>query len=196
MGGLSAERAYAGAPVSTLPTRAEASSENATLRGIRQRLTRAINTVCPAAMAAHSEDIVQLAMLRVAKVMRNQGTEGAPLPASYLWRVAYSTTVDELRKSQSRQKTVDRAAEASIAQPQGALAPDTSAEAEQLGSAIRDCLSGLGDNRRHAVSLYLQGHAVPETGSLLGWTRKKAENLVFRGLADLRRCLGGKGFSP
>lgn len=180
-----------------VPTRAEApTSDNATLRGIRQRLTRAINTVCPAALAAHSEDIVQLAMLRVAKVMRSQAPDSAALPPSYLWRVAYSTTVDELRKVQSRQKTVDRAAAAQAAQPQGLLAPDSSAEAEQLGTAIRACLSGLGENRRRAVSLYLQGHPVPETGSLLGWTRKKTENLVFRGLADLRRCLGGKGFSP
>jgi RNA polymerase sigma-70 factor (ECF subfamily) len=47
--------------------------------------------------------------------------------------------------------------------------------------------------RRHAVTLSLQGHSVPEIGRLLGWTGKKAENLVYRGMADLRECLEGKG---
>jgi RNA polymerase sigma-70 factor (ECF subfamily) len=30
----------------------------------------------------------------------------------------------------------------------------------------------------------------------MGWTEKKAENLVYRGLADLRRCLSAKGLRP
>ncbi|MBV1859710.1 MAG: RNA polymerase sigma factor, partial [Nannocystaceae bacterium] len=144
-------------------------------------------------MKAHSEDIVQLAMLRVAKV-RSQAPDGAPPPASYLWRVAYSTTIDELRKLQSRQRTVERASEASSAGPRTVPAPDSSAEAKQLGTAIRACLGGLGENRRSAVNLYLQGHSVQEAGSLLGWNRKRTENLVFRGIADLRRCLQRKGF--
>ena len=32
-----------------------------------------------------------------------------------------------------------------------------------------------------------------EVGRLLGWAAKRAENLVYRGMADLRGCLGGKG---
>ncbi len=194
---LSAQQAYAGPPVRLVASRAESSAhDDLTLRGIRQRLSHAINSVCPAALASQREDIVQLAMLRVAKAMRSQSSDGPSLPPSYLWRVAYTTTVDELRKAQSRQKAVDGAAAAQVAQPQRVLAPDSSAEAQQLGTAIRACLCGLAENRRRAVSLYLQGHPVPETGSLLGWTRKKTENLVFRGLADLRICLGRKGFSP
>lgn len=194
MSDLGAKQAFVGS-ATPLPIRSETQDENATLREIRQRLARAIRTVCPAAMNAHSEDIVQLAMLRVAKV-RSQSGDGTPLPTSYLWRVAYSTTIDELRKLQSRQRAVDGAAEASVAGPRVVPAPDSSAEARQLGTAIRSCLGGLGDNRRRAVNLYLQGHTVPEAGSLLGWNRKRTENLVFRGLADLRRCLHGKGFSP
>ena len=50
--------------------------------------------------------------------------------------------------------------------------------------------------RRLAVTLHLQGHTVPEAGSLLGWNAKRAENLVYRGLADLRDCLAGKGVRP
>jgi RNA polymerase sigma-70 factor (ECF subfamily) len=46
------------------------------------------------------------------------------------------------------------------------------------------------------VVLHLQGHSLKEVGSLLGWTEKKAENLVYRALAGLRTCLVTKGIRP
>ena len=50
--------------------------------------------------------------------------------------------------------------------------------------------------RRLAVALYLQGHSVPEAAKLLEWGNKRTENLVYRGLADLRECLAKKGLKP
>jgi RNA polymerase sigma-70 factor (ECF subfamily) len=46
------------------------------------------------------------------------------------------------------------------------------------------------------VTLYLQGHTVPETARVLDWPAKRADNLVYRGLADLRQCLLAKGLRP
>jgi RNA polymerase sigma-70 factor (ECF subfamily) len=47
-----------------------------------------------------------------------------------------------------------------------------------------------------AVALHLQGHSVPDIGKLMSWAPKKADNLVYRGLADLRECLVSKGVKP
>jgi RNA polymerase sigma-70 factor (ECF subfamily) len=47
--------------------------------------------------------------------------------------------------------------------------------------------------RRIATTLHLQGHRIREVGDLMGWTEKKAENLIYRGLADLRNCLKSQG---
>ena len=47
-----------------------------------------------------------------------------------------------------------------------------------------------------AVTLYLQGHSVPEAARVLDWPAKRTENLVYRGLADLRECLMKKGIQP
>ena len=44
-----------------------------------------------------------------------------------------------------------------------------------------------------AVTLHLQGHRGAETARLLGWSAKRAENLIYRGLADLRACLEARG---
>jgi hypothetical protein len=37
---------------------------------------------------------------------------------------------------------------------------------------------------------------VREAGASLGFTTKKASHLIFRGLADLRTGLAGKGITP
>ena len=35
-----------------------------------------------------------------------------------------------------------------------------------------------------------------EAAGILDWSAKRVENLVYRGLADLRDCLAAKGFKP
>ena len=74
----------------------------------------------------------------------------------------------------------------------GAEAP----AAAEVGRGIRDCLGNLVRDRRLAVALYLQGHGVPDASRLLAWSAKRTENLVYRGLSDLRRCLTDKGLAP
>jgi RNA polymerase sigma-70 factor (ECF subfamily) len=37
---------------------------------------------------------------------------------------------------------------------------------------------------------------VPEASRILDWSAKRTENLVYRGLADLRECLTLKGMRP
>jgi RNA polymerase sigma-70 factor (ECF subfamily) len=68
--------------------------------------------------------------------------------------------------------------------------------AREIGIAVRDCLVRLAPSRCLAVTLYLQGHTAPETSRILGWTPRRTENLIFRGMADLRRCLVRKGVTP
>jgi RNA polymerase sigma-70 factor (ECF subfamily) len=74
--------------------------------------------------------------------------------------------------------------------------PARAAGAREIGQAIQGCLTTLLPNRRRAVTLYLQGHTGPQTGAILGWSLKRAENMIFRGIADLRHCLAGKGVTP
>ena len=59
----------------------------------------------------------------------------------------------------------------------------------EIDRGITDCLGRLPQPRRLAVTLFLQGYTVPEAGRLLGWTTKKTEHLVSRGLEGLRGCL-------
>ena len=161
---------------------------------LRQQLARAVRRVCPPWLSSQADDIVQVAVLRVLDLLRRgEGIGG--LRSSYLWRVAYSVTVDEIRRLRRRREVALDDAAAST-DPAPASDPERRQAAGRIAAGLRDCLGRLVEDRRLAVTLHLQGHSVPEAASLLGWGAKKVENLVYRGLADLRRCLLAKGLTP
>ena len=74
--------------------------------------------------------------------------------------------------------------------------PERAAASEEIGRGIQTCLAHMKRDRRLAVTLYLQGHTVTEAARILEWPVKRTENLVYRGLADLRACLASKGMRP
>ena len=74
--------------------------------------------------------------------------------------------------------------------------PERVAASRQIGRGIQDCLSRMQRDRRLAVTLHLQGHSVPDAARVLDWPAKRTENLVYRGMADLRECLMSKGIQP
>ena len=153
--------------------------DEATIERIRQVLIRAVQRHCPPPLAAHREDLVQIALVRLLERTAGEGT--AARGTSYLWRVAYTVVIDEIRRFRRQQR---QAGQLSEDEP-GAPGPEARSE-------ILDCLSSLQDRRRTAVTLHLQGFRTGEVATALGWTEKQAENLVYRGLADLRACLEGE----
>jgi RNA polymerase sigma-70 factor (ECF subfamily) len=171
-------------------------ADEAEVTAIRSTLVRAVRRICPAWLADRSDDLVQVAAMRVLSA-RPPGEGKSPLPASYLYKVAYSALVDEIRRLRRRPEA-PLEDEATLGRAAAAPAPDPEREyaATQVGRAIRDCLLGLVTPRRLAVTLHLQGHTVPQAAEVLGWDAKRTENLVYRGLADLRACLARKGVTP
>ncbi len=121
----------------------EAARSSAEFADLSARLTVAVRRTAPAWLRGQVEDLVQVAVVRILR--RTAATE---VNTAFLYRVAHTVVVDEIRK------------------------------------------------RRRAVILYLQGHSVPEAAELLGFERKKTENLVYRGLDELRNALRDRGFEP
>ncbi len=158
-------------------------------------IASAVSRVCPSWLVDRRDDSVQAAMMKVMEIYRK--SEGnRELSTSYLYRVAHSALVDEIRRIRRRREValeVDGGNEGHAVAHQN---PERSAAAEEIGRGIRECLAAMRRERRLAVALHLQGHKVPETARLLDCGEKRAENLVYRGLDDLRRCLAAKGFEP
>jgi RNA polymerase sigma-70 factor (ECF subfamily) len=154
--------------------------------------------VCPSWLAANRDDLVQAALMRVLPLLNSphRGAEEPPrLTRSYLYRAAHSALVDEIRRVRRRRETDldDAAAERVVGH---AADPERQAASLEIGRAIKSCLLAMKQERRLAVTLHLQGHTVAEAARLLGWTIKRTENLVYRGLGDLRNCLTSKGMEP
>ena len=92
---------------------------------IRQVLIRAVERHCPVALAAHREDLVQMALIRLLERPRGEGS--TPRGASYLWRVAYTVVIDEIRRFRRQQRQAEQL-------PEGERrTPGPEARAELLG---------------------------------------------------------------
>jgi RNA polymerase sigma-70 factor (ECF subfamily) len=162
---------------------------------LREDLARAVARLCPAWLSNQRDDLVQAAVMRVMQIVDRNPSDGEstrPLASSYLYRVAHSALVDEIRKVRRRRESDlddDGVAPVAITRQD----PERIAASREIGRGILDCLSRMSRERRLAVTLYLQGHSVPEASRVLDWTAKRTENLVYRGLADLRECLTSKG---
>lgn len=163
---------------------------------LRRQLVRAVQRTCPRWMTAEADDLVQTALLRVMEIKRRREGD-AEFSTFYLRRTAYSVVVDEIRRRRRRGEVpLEPEAEGEEpVRPAHDPDPEQVSASRELGRAISDCLGRLVSPRRIAATLHLQGHRIREVGDLMGWTEKKAENLIYRGLADLRECLQGRGIA-
>jgi RNA polymerase sigma-70 factor (ECF subfamily) len=104
--------------------------------------------------------------------------------------------IDEMRRlRRAREVALDPEHEDRPALDTGSN-PERNQAGREVGRAIEVCLGGLRQERRMAVTLHLLGHSMAEIAKLAAWNHKRAENLVYRGLDDLRACLTAKGLAP
>jgi RNA polymerase sigma-70 factor (ECF subfamily) len=171
------------------------SLEPAEIASLRPRLIALVRKVSPRWLADQAEDIVQTAIVSVLEHLRSVGGNSS-VSSSYLMRAAHNAAVDEIRR-RFRRPEIGVTDDMQIHELRSdAPGPGEEAEAREVDRAIRGCLAALARPRRAAVTLFLLGYSLAETEQLSGWSRKRAEHLTYRGLADVRQCLSEKGIEP
>lgn len=160
---------------------------------VRKTLERAVAAVCPRWLSEQREDIVQSAMRKV--LFATQDEQNRLLASSYLWKVAYSATADEIRQRRRMAIPMEMSA-LEQKSPAAAVNPLEDREAGETGRAIRSCLRQIAEARRVVVQFHLLGHSLPEIEVLTAWNGKRVRNLLYRGMSDLRGCLVMKGYTP
>lgn len=169
--------------------------EEADLQAIRSKIERAVSRVAPRRLGNARDDLVQASMIRLLAILEKREQKG-PLAASYLWKVAHSVTIDEIRKLKARRETPIEELEMSAPPVGEAADPERALRSGELGDAIRGCLARMVEARRVAVAMHLLGHSLDESTRLTGWDGKRVRNALYRGMADLRQCLTRKGYTP
>jgi RNA polymerase sigma-70 factor (ECF subfamily) len=158
-------------------------------------LKRQIARLCPRRLGVESDDILQEARLRLWNALVG-GREIAD-PASYLYRVAVSVTIDAVRRVTARREEQLADEQEQAAAGASLPAPSPSPEQEALHREILakadHALRRLSSNRSLAVRLHLQGFRIEEIARLLDWSEAKTRKLVYRGLRDLRDALRSEG---
>ena len=162
-------------------------------------LRRTIAHLCPKDLGIHFSDIEQEARMRLWRALQSE--REIRNPASYLYRIAMTATLDAVRRIKAKREEQLRLVEDEDDDEGATLAlstdpnrsPELEAERRQVADKVRTALSRLSDNRRRAVGLYLEGMTSQEIANLLGWSEPKARNLLYRGLSDLRAQLRAEG---
>jgi RNA polymerase sigma-70 factor (ECF subfamily) len=162
---------------------------------LRERLESAVARVCPFWLRDQREDLVQTALVRIMEIVKREGGEGS-FNATYLWRTAYSVTLDEIRRGRwSREVPLEQEPGERKA-PGRRPDPERVAALRQTGDGVRACLRRLLPPRRRAVLLHFLGYPPRDAAVILGKSARQVSNLVYRGLGDLRQCLKRKGLAP
>jgi RNA polymerase sigma factor (sigma-70 family) len=150
---------------------------------------------CPRNLGIQINDIEQEARLRLWRALGREKEFASP--ASYIYRIAVSATIDAVRRVIARREDQLRTAgEGDMAvheEPVVVNDAEEAVERRELMEKISQALATLHDNRRRVVELHLQGLTLEDISALLGWTEAKVRNLVYRGLDDLREALRREG---
>lgn len=156
-------------------------------------LSEAVSRICPFWLSQEREDLVQSALVRVVGLL-GEG-EKREMNSTYLWRTAYSVTLDEIRRARwKHERSMDGETHA-VDGPDRAVDPEKAALSREVSAHVRDCLRGLEKSRRRAVILRLAGYGHDDAAARLGMTMKQIANYVHRGMSELRQCLRSKGLS-
>jgi RNA polymerase sigma-70 factor (ECF subfamily) len=162
---------------------------------LRRRLVGAVARTCPVWLREEVEDIVQVVLARLADTLRKSECP-REFSSMYLSKAARGAAVDEIRRRYRRREIPPGALRPLEQERSRAPDPERESVSRDLGRGIRECLGRLREARRLAVTLYLRGCSARESARRLGWSLRRVENLVFRGLRDMRECLSRKGLSP
>jgi RNA polymerase sigma-70 factor (ECF subfamily) len=160
---------------------------------LRADVERAVRKVCPRWLVDQIDDLTQAATLRVVQRLRDTADTSVVFTSGYIYRAAYTALIDEIRR---RRRLRETPIDPDLFAASQAERPDRRAASRAIREAVTKCLSALAMPRRRAVMLRLQGHSLDEMSALLDAPRKRVDNLLYRGLADLRLCLKSRGVEP
>ncbi len=168
-----------------------------------QFLRGSLRQMMPRSLHIPIEELEQEVRIRLWRALESETQIVSP--ASYLYRIAATATLDAVRRAKTRRHELTQSevlqvsddGEEHVADRRHvAISTDDPAAAldrSRLRDQIERARATLAPARRVAVGLHIQGCNAGEIAKVLGWTEPKARNLLYRGLNDLRTALVKEG---
>jgi RNA polymerase sigma factor (sigma-70 family) len=132
------------------------------------------------------EDVLQDIRIKLWKLIHDKRTVFSH--GSYLKRVINSSVIDHLRKVR-RENTLLRHEKrkhiAEVVHSYSREAVHKRVFEETVGRAVEKLIK----SRRQVIKLYLLDFSVQDISSYMNWSLDKTRNLLYRGLADLKKSL-------
>lgn len=113
---------------------------------------------------------------------------------SYLWRVVYTTALDLIAEKKDHlplERILDMG-ESNGRVPQELLSPDHDPEAQERRLRLEEAVNALPERRMAVARLYFSGQDIPQIADSLRWRENQVRHLLYRGLADIRKTIGGE----
>ncbi len=137
------------------------------------------------------QDIEQEVRLKIWTFLK-KGKNVQNLP-SYIKRVAYSTTIDELRKMMKQRPSGEPeklrkilTGAAFLTGPVKDFSPEAGVEDSEARETILSLVDSLSENKKKVLRLYLDGMSIDEICTSLQWGKPRVRHLFYRGIDDLK----------
>ncbi|MFI1991770.1 ECF RNA polymerase sigma factor SigK [Actinoplanes sp. NPDC020271] len=136
---------------------------------------------------AQAEEVAQEVLVEIWRTAaRFDPARGTP--TGWILTIAHRRAVDRARAEQAATDRIRSVGAASLDTPYDAVADEVTGRLER--EQVRDCLDGLTDLQRQAVTLaYYRGHSYPRVSQLLGVPLSTVKTRMRDGLIRLRDCL-------
>lgn len=132
------------------------------------------------------EDILQDVRIKLWRLVSEQRTVFSH--GSYLKRIINSSVIDHLRKARRDSALLSQEKKKFINEIANSYNKDT-AHRRIFEETVGKAVDRLIDSRRQVVKLYLLNFSVQDISIYMNWSLDRTRNLLYRGLADLRKSL-------
>ncbi len=132
------------------------------------------------------EDILQEVRIKLWKLLRSEKNI-ANYP-SYIRKVVDTSVIDQLRRLKREEDIFLVERKKQVEEHELLYSPEA-ARLRSLKDSVGRAVESLIESRKRVVQLYLLNMTIEEISAYFQWTEHKTRNLLYRGLADLKRIL-------
>jgi RNA polymerase sigma factor (sigma-70 family) len=145
-----------------------------------------INKFNPQKFGLDPEDVSQEIKIKIWKILHDE-KEIKNYP-SYIRKIINSSVIDLLRKWKREENIFIYEQQRKVSETKKDYSTELSKE-DSLRETIGEAIKLLIESRRKVVKLFLLGMTIEEISAYFNWSKDKTRNLLYRGLADLKKIL-------